>query len=526
MLAYKSLKQRLLSGEVMPAKAVAGPVFFVVLYLLADSFYLVIDRQHYPGIHSIMEIAAIVIAVCASLMSWYDYKYKQELRALLLSLTFCGVAVIDLAHTFSYPGMPDFITPNSANKSSTFWIIGRFVFCTGFLAAIMAGDRVKPVRRSSLLMLGTILASLGLVIAVVLCLPHLPAMYDVEAGRQTAFKIYLEYLIMFVLGLAAIKIILKKQFERRDYHLFLALVISILSEMAFTLYHSAFDTYNLLGHIYKIIAFGFIFKAILDEAVGILYKTNEILERQSRELSESNSQLREMDRLKDEFLANTNHEMRTPLSAIIAFTELLLDDRTGKLNDVQKDYLNEINDSSKELLTRINCFLDLSKIAAGKTVLYKENFDILELIEEIMRRMGPLFNSRGIIFEYIRSPYGLTVFADREKVGQVLTNLLTNALKFTAPGGKVSVRAGVNNTGNEVFVSVSDTGIGIDPENWELIFQPFQQVDGTSVRKYGGTGIGLTLARKLMELHGGFIELISEKNKGSTFTLKLPVIDN
>lgn len=257
-----------------------------------------------------------------------------------------------------------------------------------------------------------------------------------------------------------------------------------------------------------------------------MYKTNETLERQSRELAESNSQLREMDRLKDEFLANTNHEMRTPLSAIIAFTELLLDDRTGKLNEVQKDYLNEINDSSRELLNRINCFLDLSKIAAGKTVLHKENFDILELIEEIMRRMGPFFNSRGIIFKHIKGTSRLNIFADREKVAQVLTNLLTNALKFTAPGGKVSVEAGVNNTGNEVFVSVSDTGIGIDPENWELIFQPFQQVDGTSVRKYGGTGIGLTLARKLMELHGGFIELISEKNKGSTFTFRLPVKDN
>lgn len=517
------LKERLLTSERLLPKLAIWLLFFLLLNFLAGKYYIVIARDVYPGVHLVMEFASILVAISASLMSWYDYKYKHEQRMLILSLTFCVVSLIEFAHSVSYIGMPDFITPNTVNKASTYWIITKLLLGAGLIAAVFSDHRVRIIRKSAFILALSALVSLALIVAVAFNLPFLPAMYDAAAGSQTVLKIYLEYMVMAMLGLSAVRLLLKRKMERQDFYLCMALAIGVLGELDFTLYSNASDTYNLLGHIYQVVSYSFIFKGLSDEAVGMLYESNSILMKQQEMLAETNRQLEEADRLKDEFLANTNHELRSPLTAIIAFTELMMDENTGKLNDLQKDYLNEINDSGKELLGRINGFLDLSKIAAGKTVLYKEDFEVDELMEDILRRMRPLFNNKGVTLEVIRSPGRLRVWADREKAGQVLTNLLSNAFKFTAPGGKVAVEAGAGDSGQNVFISVIDSGIGIDIRDQEKIFQPFQQVDGTSVRKYGGTGIGLTLAKKLVELHGGAITISSERFKGSVFTFTLPV---
>lgn len=499
-----------------------GFFVFLLLYFFAGKFYIVIPGDVYPGVHLVMEFAIIIAATCASLMSWYDYKYKFELRTIILCLTFCVVAIIQFAHAVSYRGMPDFITPNTVNKASTFWIISNLLMSAGLLIAVFSGDRVKKIRMNAVLFL-VILGSLLLVVAVAYFLPHLPSMYDATAGSQTVLKIGLEYLIIAMLALSALKLMQKSQMDKQDYCLSMSLVIGIFSEVAFTLYTNAYDTYNLLGHIFKVISYAFIFKVMLDDAVGMLYETNRTLEIQRGMLAETNLQLQEKDRLKDEFLANTNHELRTPLSAVIAFTELLIDESTGELNDLQKDYLNEINDSGRELLDRINGFLDLSKIAAGKILLYKEFFGVDELIDPVIRRVRPLYNNKGVALEVAPSAGNcLQILADREKSGQILTNLLSNALKFTPPDGNVVVSAFLDESGRYVSVSVKDTGIGIDSRDQQKIFEPFQQVDGTPARRYGGTGIGLALAKKLVELHGGTIKVSSKRQHGSTFIFTLP----
>ena len=516
------LKERLLAGERSIQKIAAWLLFLLLLNFLAGKYYTVVSGEVYPGIHLVMEFATVIVAVSVSLISWYDYKYKYELRMLILSLTFCVVAIVEFAHSFSYAGMPDFITPNSPNKASTYWIIARLLLSTGLLAAVFSNNKIKIIRKSVLILALFALVSLGLIVAVAFYLSYLPAMYDSVAGSQTGVKIALEYVVMTMLGLAAIRLLLRKEPDRQDFYLCLALITGIMSDAAFTLYASVYDTYNLLGHIYLVASFAFIFKALSEEAVGMLYEANSTLERQREMLAETNRQLQEADRLKDEFLANTNHELRSPLTAIIAFTELLLDNSTGKLNDLQRDYINEINDSGKELLGRINGFLDLSKIAAGKTVLYREHFEVDELIKDIFRRMKPLYNNKGVTLEVARNTNQLLVWADKEKSGQVLTNLLSNALKFTAPGGKVLVESNSGVPERNVTITVRDTGIGIDIREQEKIFQPFHQVDGSNARKYGGTGIGLTLARQLVEIQGGTIRVSSQRNAGSIFTFTLP----
>lgn len=499
--------------------------FFVILFLFyfAGKFYIVIPGGVYPGVHLAMEFALIITATCASLMSWYDYKYKFELRAIILCLTFCIVAMIQFAHAVSYMGMPDFLTPNTVNKASAYWIISNLLMGAGLFTAVFSGDRVGKIKVNIVLFLW-ITGGLLVVVAVAYFLPYLPPMYDPGAGKQTLLKIALEYLIIIMLALPALKLLQKSLMDKQDYYFCMALITGIFSELAFTLYSNAYDTYNLLGHILKIISYAFIFKVMLDDAVGMLYETNRTLAKQREMLAETNLQLQEKDRLKDEFLANTNHELRTPLAAVIAFTELLSDESTGKLNDLQRDYLNEINDSGRELLDRINGFLDLSKIAAGKLILFTEIFRVNELIETVVRRIRPLFNKKGVVLEVAPFPgNGLQVLADRDKVGQILTNLLSNALKFTPPDGNVMVEACLDESGRYVAISVKDTGIGIDPGEQQKIFEPFQQVDGSAARRFGGTGIGLTLVKKLVELNGGTIKVSSKLHRGSTFTFTLPV---
>lgn len=516
------LKERLLTGDHLSLKIVAWFLFFTFLTLLAGRHYLVIDRAVYPVVHMVIEFAIVVIAICVSLMSWYDYKYRHELKMLIISLTFCVVAPLEFAHALSDLGMPDFITPNSVNKASLFFIVSKLFLAAGLLTAVFSGDKIKIIRRSAIIPAFLALASAVLTVLIAFYLSYLPAMYDLVAGSETGLRVFLGYLVMAMEGLAVVWLWMKKRFGKQDIYLCMALVIIIMSDLAFIYYRNHNDTYNLLGHIYQVFSFAFIFKTIIDEAMGIIYETNRTLEMQWELMSEKNRQLQEADLFKDEFLANTNHELRTPLTAIIAFTEMLLDESTGKLNALQKDYLGEISDSGKELLGRINGFLDLSKIAAGKTVLFKKEFGADELIEAVSSKMQPLFNQKEITLDVPLKTGLVRVWADREKTGQILTNLLSNSLKFTPLGGRVMVEAGTDGSGQGVYISVTDSGIGIDTSDQEIIFQPFQQLDGTSARRYSGTGIGLTYVKKLVELHGGSITVSSEINKGSIFTFTLP----
>lgn len=495
---------------------------FLFLNYLAGRFYFVIPGEVYAQLHLTLEFASIIVAFSVCLMSWYDYKYRKEMRVLLLSATFCMVGVIDFAHALSYFGMPDFITPNSVNKASTYWILARIVQGAGLLLAAYAGRKTLPVRKSALPVLLSGLACVAAVYLVAVFLPYLPPMYDPQRGSQTVIKIIFEYAVVVMLALSLMKLYLDDRNETRYYYLSLALLLLIFSGIAFTLYSSAYDSYNLLGHLYKVLAYVFIFKSLLEEAVRMLYEVNHALDLKSKELAGVNQRLTEADRLKDEFLANTNHELRTPLSAIIAFMELLLDENTGKLNVTQRDFLNEINDSSKELLVRINGLLDLSRITAGKAVLNRELVAVEEIVGDVTRKMSPLFEGEGLDLRVSGAARETEVEVDREKIGQVLTNLLGNALKFTPPGGVVTIDYGAADGTGLAYVSVTDTGIGIAEKDQKEIFEMFVQADGTSSRRYRGTGVGLTLARRLVELHGGNISLYSEYGKGSTFSFTLP----
>src|SRR5882672_187590 len=239
-----------------------------------------------------------------------------------------------------------------------------------------------------------------------------------------------------------------------------------------------------------------------------------------REIADKSRQLEAASQHKSEFLANMSHELRTPLNAIIGFSEVLSEKMFGDVNDKQAEYLQDILESGRHLLSLINDILDLSKIEAGRMELEPAAFDLPSAIENALILVRERASRCGIrLGSTIDTRLGM-ISGDERKVKQVLLNILSNALKFTPEGGQIDVAARLH--ADRAEVSVTDTGVGIAPGDQEAVFEEFRQVGATD-KKAEGTGLGLALSRKFIELHGGQISVQSEIGHGSTFTFTLPV---
>jgi PAS domain S-box-containing protein len=247
---------------------------------------------------------------------------------------------------------------------------------------------------------------------------------------------------------------------------------------------------------------------------------NETLEMRVRERT---AQAEAANRMKSAFLANMSHELRTPLNGIIGFAEFLVDGKPGPINPKQKEYLQDILNSGQHLLQLINDVLDLAKVEAGKMELNPENFSLGKAIEEVCAATKPIVQKKGIRLEANVAPELGYVTLDQQKFKQVLYNLLSNAVKFTDDGSKVEIGVAMYD-GYRFKLSVQDTGIGIKAEDLSRLFKEFEQLGSGAARRYEGTGLGLALTRRIVELHGGTIGVESEVGKGSTFTVVLPLV--
>jgi signal transduction histidine kinase/DNA-binding response OmpR family regulator len=240
-----------------------------------------------------------------------------------------------------------------------------------------------------------------------------------------------------------------------------------------------------------------------------------------QELDEKGREIEAANRHKSEFLANMSHELRTPLNAVIGFSEVLLEKMFGELNDKQEEYVGDILDSGRHLLSLINDVLDLSKIEAGQMELSPRTFSLPSALENALTLVKERAQSRGVKLEFDAEDCPETLVADERKFKQILLNLLSNAVKFTEAGGTVRLEA--KRTGDMLAFAIVDTGIGISDPDQAAIFDAFRQAEGEYVRKAEGTGLGLTLSRRMVELHGGRIWVESTVGEGSTFTFTLPV---
>ncbi len=258
------------------------------------------------------------------------------------------------------------------------------------------------------------------------------------------------------------------------------------------------------------------------------------VEEASRELATKIEELERANRMKAQFLANMSHELRTPLNSVIGFSEMLLIGALGNLTPEQRDPLETIARNGRHLLELVNDILDLSKVEAGRMDLHLTPTDVRVLVTDVMTGMESLIDAKGHRVVLQLGEDDLLISADEMRVRQVLYNLLSNAVKFTAPGGEIRIRADrrrsplpVAGNGDQeraaVWIAVTDTGIGIAPGDQIRLFTEFTQVDASYSRRYEGTGLGLALCKRFVDLHGGRIGVESVKGKGSTFWVELPV---
>jgi signal transduction histidine kinase len=293
-------------------------------------------------------------------------------------------------------------------------------------------------------------------------------------------------------------------------------------------------TSNLAAHLHRV-ADAFIVDGIKRAMSARMHMAT--VEEASRELTEKNrrlaqavERLQEADRVKSNFLATVSHELRTPLTSVIGYSEMLLEGIAGELNDEQREYVRTVMEKGDQLLQLITGILDISRMEAGEMRIDKQPFDLDEVVSVALSTIAPHARRKKLAMSCTVPPGLPLVLGDRDKIRQVLLNLLGNAVKFTPESGKIEVSAGVGplapggeSSGRAVRISVRDSGIGVPPEHQKRVFDPFFQVDNSSTREYGGTGLGLSIVKRLVEAHGGTVWVDSESGKGSTFSFTVPL---
>lgn len=248
------------------------------------------------------------------------------------------------------------------------------------------------------------------------------------------------------------------------------------------------------------------------------------LEEQNLQLSRQVGELRNEDAMKTQFLANISHDLRTPLTAIITHAEILRDGILGELNARQRESVVGMINGGRQLLDMVSDILTYARSAANQLTTSHTEFAVDALIQQVISLNGPLASKRALVMEVEVEPDLPQVWADRDKIQHVLSNLIGNAIDFTSAGGKVWVRATrfAKDSEPTILIEVGDTGIGIAPEHHELVFREFAQVDASPSRAHHGTGLGLAIARKFVELHDGRIWVESVLGHGSRFYFTLP----
>ncbi len=279
---------------------------------------------------------------------------------------------------------------------------------------------------------------------------------------------------------------------------------------------SQLETLNLLsilGFLVALLTLTFLYEKFEFQIIRRLQKNN-------RDLAQARDQALEASHAKGNFLANMSHEFRTPLNAIIGYSEILLEEE--ELNEHQKNDLQRIREAGSHLLKLVNGLLDLSKAEAGKMEVELSTVSLSSLLKEVEDTLHPLFKKQENRFHLEQPEADITLQTDVLKLKQCLINLLGNATKFTK-GGDIRLLARVDSSQRWLCIEVHDTGIGMTPAQMNSIFIPFTQADSSTTRKFGGTGLGLTLARRFAQLLGGDIGVESELGKGSIFTLTVPI---
>ncbi len=545
-------------SRILAAISAACALPFAAVLLLPSRLHGVMDVDSYLVFHNTAEFFSIMVCLSVFGVGWYAYDQSKDRHALFLGTAFLATGLLDFMHTLSNAAMPAFITPNSTNKSTQFWIAARLVGSTALFASAFLLSGRGPRWMTKRILLAAALATCAAVFAGVTFFPaQLPVTFVPGAGL-TPFKVGAEFLAIGLLagGGAAYWVRMRRTGDDRLLLYLAAFVIGIFSEAVFASYRTGFDTFNVLGHLYKVAAFSLVYRAAFvasvarpyvqltganarlrteiadrlraEEAVRALNADLETrvaertsgLEAANRALEENRASLRDASLRKDEFLGMLSHELRNPLAPIRNSVYVL--ERSAPGSEQASRARAIIRRQTEHLARLVDDLLDVTRIARGKIELLRARVDLRDVVLRTADDFRAVLEQRGLGFRTAVPGASVWCDADATRIAQVLGNLLHNAAKFTGAGGEVSLSLAA--TGSAAELAVRDTGVGLDPALLPHVFDPFVQGDRSLARVEGGLGLGLALVKGVAELHGGSVVVRSEgPGRGAEFVVRLPL---
>jgi len=484
------------------------------------------SEQHYLLFHSLIELFSVAVSAAIFAIGWNTRRFANNAFLLVLAVAFLFVGVIDTLHTLAFAGMDVF--PNAgANLPTDYWIAARYIESLSFLFAALVLLTGKVVWPYPLLVLYLVVAAV--LVVLIRPLGLFPSTYNEQLHSLTLFKIVSEYAIsaLFVVA-GAIIWWGRERLDRQIVGLILlALVLKVLSELSFTLYHDVYGLYNFIGHVFKL-AFTLViylalvrgslltpFRSIFRDLVFSKQRLNtELEERRQAEVA-----LRRNEEEREDLVRTISHDLRAPLTIMRGHAEMvpeLLQIERG-LTPLVEESLTAIRHSVDSMNAMIQDLVDAARLEGGEITLQVEPVRLAEYLPNLLQRTGGVVEAGRITLAL--APDLPPVPADRNRLDRIMLNMFTNAQKYSPPGSSIEICA--DRAGEQVAIAVTDHGQGIAPEDLPHIFERFYRPK--SGRKAESVGLGLYITKGLIEAHGGSITVTSEPGKGTTFTFTLPV---
>ena len=492
-----------------------------ILFLLTGIFLYLTNLYSYLLFHTLAELFSIIIGFTLFVIVWNSRGFFKDYFDYLtfIGIAYFFVSIIDFVHMLAYKEMYIF---NSGYYATELWVAARYMESISLLVLMILQRYNKPLKLHMIMIVYAFITLL--LIASILVFNVFPVCY-IEGVGLTPFKIISEYVIILILIIAALLLNKNKQnYSDPVYnYLYGSIVLTAISEFAFTLYQATDGFANFAGHILKIASFYLIYKAIIITCIKEPYQTifYELTEKQ-REAQDAMEQLSLSDQNKSQFISMLSHEFRNPLASILMGISIQGRVPPGSEQSIQAQKI--IERQANHLVRLVDDLLDINRISQSKITLKKEQVDINQLIQQTVSDYQVQYAAKEVSLEAILPSGSVFCEADPARLLQVIGILLHNALKFTKPQGKVTVDVQKDEHSQEVIVRVSDTGVGIAPEILPQVFEPFVQADTSLERDDGGLGLGLAIAKGMVELHDGSITVHSEGiGKGTQFTIRLPL---
>jgi signal transduction histidine kinase len=488
----------------------------VVIFLGACAALWLTSASGYLLFHSIVEMTSVAIAVAVFMISWSSRGYAETQPFVLLGIGYLFVAILDLLHTLSYRGMS--VIPPGEDFATKLWIAARGLQAVVSLAfVLLARARRTPPSAAAFLLVGGAAAIAVLSIFLWNVFP----LCFVEGHGVTLFKKMAEYAIsaMLVASIAFLAGGKGTISVQERWLLAGAFAMNAASELVFTLYVSAYGYQNMIGHLLKLGSFTLAYQALFSTKIRSRLSLIDELTRSTARLQRSEADLRSANLSKDKFFSILAHDLRNPISGILSLSELLaarfdqLDQRRIRKMSM---LIHEGAQQSSELL---ECILQWARAQAGRLTVTPSAIALTDLCQGIADLQRPAAGAKGVTLG-VRVRPDATAWADENMVATVLRNLLSNAVKFTPRGGAVDVMTEPD--GEWERIRVRDTGLGMSSQELRQLFRIDVQFSCTGTNGERGAGMGLILCRELATLNRGTIEVQSEPQKGSTFTLSLP----